>query len=830
MTHKSRAVHPACRFGADLKALVESHGIVHRAPATVWEDGLYLGNGDIAAMVHGEPQRARILLNKGDIWDERADRLPDLEEFWNWKDVKEALKKGVEEGDWEEYREVSKPRFEGERNGNFASFQPAGYVEILGNLDGGIEDFRQSLSLYRAEVTTRFRHGGREMGFATYAHADFNVLVLDCWSEGGNWPLSLRLHRQLIPFFSRWEGDPEVDDPKFGADGDSMWLTMVFPDGFAYAVVLQVPGADLEVQVGGEHITGNIGGLANGRRRAYLTIVTAEKGVPEALVQEGRELLQRAGADAGLDRAHRAWWRDFWHRGWISLPDELVENLWYAEIYKVASCSRPGGQAPGQLGHWSGYPDPPWRGDYHSNINVQENYWPVYTANRLELGEPFYDLYAGMLDGATEEARSQGMPGARYPRGHGKSGRSNNAGSYNWGIWPGSGPWICAHFWWHYQGSRDAEFLRRHYPMFRACLDFFLAYVGEKDADGYYSVVPSLCHEQAHEQASAPEGRTWGRNSPYDLALLREHLHNTLAASEILGVDEGERARWREVLENVAPYAVSEKGYLMEWEGIELDNSHRHHSHLYAIYPGEEIHQGSSAKWAEIGRRSVMRLIERGFAGYCGFSFGWLACLAARMGLADAAVEMVHNHIRAFVNANGFSRILDTKVPGLGDYARGKGPDREGRQLPNMESGSGMAGAINELLLCSPRGRICVFPALPDEWADVRFARLRAQGAFLVSAEHRAGKICYIVLESEAGAVCRLAHPWPGEEAVVLRGGEEAVDFEVSGADIVFQSAAGAWYLVYSRSSEPQDLEMVEWADGGGEVGLLGIGGPFDGQ
>ena len=822
--------HESAQFRANLESIVEGHSVLHRGPAIAWEDGLYLGNGDIAAMIHGEPQRTRILLNKGDIWDERADDIPNQEDYWSWIEVKNALATGVESGDWSAYRAATAPREPIPILGNFANFQPAGYLEILGDLPEAVTDFQQQLSLYQAKVITRFKHADRQLGFDAYTHANHNLLVLDCQPGISDaWPLGLKLHRNLTPFRQQWEGDPAMKAPAFGFDTDTIWMTMAFPDGFTYAVVLQTPSLSLDVEQGGDSVTGYITGTSQQHVRCNLTIVTSQDSTPEALVGQGRDRLQHLLSANNLDDSHGQWWSDFWRKSWISLPDKLVENLWFTEIYKIASCSRKGGQAPGQLGHWSGYPDPPWRGDYHTNINVQENYWPIYTANRLELGSPFYDLYLGMLDRVMEETRRFGMPGARYPRGHGRSGRSNNPGSTNWGIWPGSGPWICAHFGWHYQFTHDRDFLRNCYPMFRACLDFFLAYVGEPDANGQYNVVPSLCHEQAHEHATASEGRTWGRNSPYDLALLREHLKNTIRASEILGVDEAERDEWQHVLEKVAPYPISEKGHLMEWEGIELDNSHRHLSHLYAIYPGEEIHQGSSAEWVHIGRLSVKRMIERGFKGFCGFSFPWLACLAARMGEADAAVQMIHNHIRAFVNLNGFSIVFYTKVPGLGDYGRGS-PDREGRKLPNMESGSSLCAAINELLLCSPGGVIRVFPAVPEAWLDIQFSRFRAQGAFLVTSEKRSGRTCYVVLESEAGAECRLANPWPNEPVVVRPVNGEHVSHNIQSEHITFQTELGKSYLIYPEDTEPNNLEMIHLTGDDSEKYRLGVGSPFSSQ
>jgi alpha-L-fucosidase 2 len=336
-----------------------------------------------------------------------------------------------------------------------------------------------------------------------------------------------------------------------------------------------------------------------------------------------------------------------------------------------------------------------------------------------------------------------------------------------------------------------------------------------------------MSHEQRHGEGP---GADFGRNSPFDLGILREHLRNTLEASEILGEDDEKRPGWRRILENLAPCPVSEGGYLTEWEGIELDNSHRHFSHLYPIFPGEDIHQGSDPEDLQVGRLSLKRTIERGFERYVGFSFGWLACVAARVGEGDTALELIQDHIRSFVNVNAFSVIGDSRHPvfGKGYFSPRRGPDWQGVSLLNMESGSGLAAAINELLLCSPRGTIRVFPALPKEWSDVRFSRLRAQGAFLVTSEVRAGRICYVLLESEAGSECRLANPWPGESVVVRNGQGRQVRFRVRGQQIRFDTKAGEHYVVCPEAIAPSDLEMVVVTGDAGAIPRFGIGGSFE--
>ena len=831
------ASHPDARFCADLESIIESHSVLHRAPADLWQDGLYLGNGDLAATVHGSPQHTRILLNKGDIWDERADWLEamfDPADF-DWQHTKEVLTRAVETGDWTEYQNLPSPTAKVPEGAgrNYPGIQAASYLDIGGKLPDDCTQFQQQLSFYRAQVDCSFTCAGKHFSYSAYTHANYNLLAIDLATDDpALWPLSLQLHRDLVPFRTPFTPDPYLENPAFDHDDNTMWMTMVLPDGFAFAVVAQVPDAELDFESTDDRVSAHIRNPSAKHLCVHLTVITGQDESPAALVRRGKEDLLHYANEEQPRQPHARWWADFWHKGWISLPDKLIENLWYVEIYKLACCSRRGGQAPGQLGYWCGFADPPWRGDYHTNINVQQIYWPIYCANRPELGWPFYDLYLDILDYMIEDtARFTGMPGARFVRGHGRSGRPHNR-SPNWELWPGAGPWLCSHFWWHYQFTQDVDFLRHSYRMFRASLDYFIAYLGAPDEHGHYHIVPSLAHEQSKLPPIPGAGAAWGKNSSYDLGILREHLMHTIRASEILDIDAAARDEWKELLHNLAPYPVSTDGWFEEWQGVSLWKSHRHLSPLYPIFPGEEIHQDSPPELAKIGRQSVLRFLARGSDGYTGFSFGWMAACAARMGMAEEALANIRDHIRAFVNINGYSLLGPSRFPGLAPYMAARKGDEWHTKLPNCESGGNFCAAINELLLRSPSGNsagkplIRVFPAIVEAWRDVHICRLRAQGAFLVTAERRDGRTAYVLIESEAGADCQLANPWPGQ-AVAVVCGKKSLSHEIDADIISFATQAGQTYALCPADSTLNDLEMIELAGGKEDCQRLGIGGPF---
>ena len=259
------SVHSQARFRGDLASIIESHSVLHRSPAGAWQDGLYLGNGDIAATVHGGPGRTRVLLNKGDIWDERArwlDEMYDPADF-DWQRTKAVLAGAIETADWSEYHNLANPTTKVPEGAvrNYSGIQPAGYLDILGELPDGCSDFQQKLSFYRALVDCSFSSEEKGFAYTAYTHANYNLLAIDISTDSpGSWPLRLQLHRDLVPFRVPFRPDPYLEDPEFGNDHSTMWMTMAFPDGFTFAVVAQAPGVALDFERADDRVTGHVAG------------------------------------------------------------------------------------------------------------------------------------------------------------------------------------------------------------------------------------------------------------------------------------------------------------------------------------------------------------------------------------------------------------------------------------------------------------------------------------------------------------------------------------------------------------------------------------------
>jgi len=326
---------------------------------------------------------------------------------------------------------------------------------------------------------------------------------------------------------------------------------------------------------------------------------------------------------------------------------------------------------------------------------------------------------------------------------------------------------MAQHFWWHYEYSQDTDYLRdRAYPFMKEVAAFFESYLIEDDG-GVLQAVPS----------QSPENRFKGAgdlpvslcvSAAMDVELAWDLLSHAVQASEILGVDEERRARWHAMLEKLPRLKMGSRGQLLEWneEFEELEPGHRHLSHLFALYPGEQICPIRSPDLFEAARRSLeLRLAN--FGGHTGWSRAWTACLFARLGDAENAFEHTEHLITDFATDS----LLDLHPP----------------RIFQIEGNLGGAAAVVEMLLQSYHGEIDLLPALPAQWPSGSVRGLRARGGFTVSIawENGALKEAEIVPLKDETCVLRKR---PGVEFAVndsdqapvsLREKEHRIEFDV---------------------------------------------------
>ena len=509
-----------------------------------------------------------------------------------------------------------------------------------------------------------------------------------------------------------------------------------------------VPVCVQPLLAGGDYATAWHEVRTDGGRKGILYVSTANevpasgKSAPVAVADV------RAAGEIPVEKllaAHRDWWHGFYPKTFLSVPDTRLEAFYWIQMYKLASAWREDAPAIDLCGPW--FRITPWPGVWW-NLNIQLTYLPVYAGNRLEIGENFRALLAWMQEsGALADAT-----------------RTGSIGDFAWAL-------HCE--WLHLRFEGNWEKIATEWmPRAELMAEGYFRRLKERP-DGRYSL-PKM---------GSPEynGFKPYDDTSYNLALLRWLLGALTEAGEKSGVDPAKLRRWREVREKLVDYPVDGNG-LMIGRGQPLEMSHRHFSHLLALYPLYQLNPDDPED-RELLIRSLRHWhgIEGG-KRLTGYSFTGGASLYASLGMGEEALKMLHDYLD---NTAPGSRVLPNTM-----YCEGGGKN------PVIETPLHAAAAIMDLLLQSWGGKIRVFPALPPEWKEAEFFRLRAMGGFLVSAKLHDGKVAWVEVTSEAGEPCALTVPgWKGVSVnaagTPVSSGEFQLDLK-KGETVLLQPAADA--------------------------------------
>lgn len=472
--------------------------------------------------------------------------------------------------------------------------------------------------------------------------------------------------------------------------------------------------------------------------------------------------------------------------------DELLRNHKYNNYldmlcfqygrYLMISSSR-GGAVPSNLqGLWNNVNNPPWECDYHSNINIQMNYWPAEVTNLAECHMPFINYVsteAMKQDGSWQRvARKDGC------RGWAVHTQNNLFGYTDWLINRPANAWYCTHLWQHYAYGLDRVYLRRvAWPVMKeTCLYWFDRL---KMQDGRL-IAPDEW---------SPEHGPWEDGPAYAQQLIHELFANTLEAAGALGYDDSFVAELREkyaLLDN--GLHIGSRGQLREWLKTDdtPDDHHRHLSHLMALYPCSGISTLTDRSLVEAARVS---LNWRG-DGATGWSRAWKVACWARLNDGERAYSLLKKA----------QNITDVTVVSMEDNAGGMyGNLFCAHPSFQIDGNFGTTAAIAEMLLQNTVRGIWLLPALPSEWGKGRFCGLRAHGGFTIDAEWADGNIVKACVKSEAGGVCRLYLPSYVVEDVRDNRGRKVKYKTKADGTTVFPTVAGRVYRVVVRPSDTTD-------------------------
>ncbi len=412
---------------------------------------------------------------------------------------------------------------------------------------------------------------------------------------------------------------------------------------------------------------------------------------------------------------------------------KLVELFFQYGRYLLISSSRPGTLPANLQGIWSNKIQSPWNGDYHTDVNVEMNYWHAEVTNLSEMHMPLVDLIESLVEPGSKtakihyNARGWVVHPITNVWGYTAPGESSS-----WGMHVSAGAWILSHLGEHYYFTYDQEFLKRIYPVMKSSVSFYLDWLIVNPKTGKLVSGPAVSPENSF---IAPDGNNCqiSMGPAHDHQVIWNLFNDFIFASNELGIKDDFVENVIDAQNNLEGPKIGSDGRLMEWseEFKETEPGHRHISHMFAVHPGSQINLKNTPKLAEAAKKSLDYRIQNG-SGHTGWSAAWLINQYARHGDGEKA-------------KNSLDVVL----------SKSTSPNLFGQHPPfQMDANFGTTSGIAEMLISSHAGEIVLLPALPDEWPNGAISGLCAKGGFEIDMRWKSGELVYARIFSKLGKKC----------------------------------------------------------------------------